>query len=439
MIENQGSPLKKIYRIGAGRELINPLEPVWLGGFGFRNAPSNGIISDLYARALLLEDGVGERSLILSIDHLGFGRPLVEDVARRIATNFGIKRENFVIAFSHTHSAPVCDQSLQTIYPMGYAQKEAVERYRAWLLQKLEQVVGQALATLEPVRLFFGQSVAGFGVNRRRIRPGCSHFPAPVDQDVPVLKIITMEGAVKALVFGYACHATTLKLDKTSADYVGYAAENLEQTYPESVCLFVAGCGADINPLPRGRVDLAIKYGDILSAAVQEVVARDDLVEIITPIKATREEPHLGFERLPEHAELVACSQSGSSPQRRWAEYWMDKTNRGESAPTFCLYPIQIWQFGHELTWIFLTGEVCVDYSIRLKAMLNDASVWVSGYTNELVGYIPSERLLQEGGYEGGDSKIVFNLPAAFMPGVEETILDCIKRRVAPVSTSKPC
>ena len=70
--------------------------------------------------------------------------------------------------------------------------------------------------------------------------------------------------------------------------------------------------------------------------------------------------------------------------------------------PSSVPYPILVWRFGPDLTLVALSGEVCVDYALRLKRELGPERTWVAGYANQVPCYIPSDRVLAEGGYEAG-------------------------------------
>ena len=85
-------------------------------------------------------------------------------------------------------------------------------------------------------------------------------------------------------------------------------------------------------------------------------------------------------------------------------------------------YPVQVWQFGRGLKWIVLGGEVVVDYSLRFKKQYGWDDTWVAGYSNDVFAYIPSVRILKEGGYEGGGAMIGYGQPGPFTDTVEETI-----------------
>ena len=87
-------------------------------------------------------------------------------------------------------------------------------------------------------------------------------------------------------------------------------------------------------------------------------------------------------------------------------------------------YPIQVVHLGKELTLVALGGEVVVDYSLRLKRELAGPAVWIAAYSNDVMGYIPSVRVLNEGGYEaGGAMRYSSTHPGPWAPTVEERIV----------------
>lgn len=103
---------------------------------------------------------------------------------------------------------------------------------------------------------------------------------------------------------------------------------------------------------------------------------------------------------------------------------------QGGNLPEKYPYPVQVVRFGGELTLVALGGETVVDYSLRLKRELSGpagavgAAVWVSGYSNDVMAYIPSERVLREGGYEGGGAmRFSTTHPGPWAAGVEERIV----------------
>src|SRR6202011_5285882 len=124
----------------------------------------------------------------------------------------------------------------------------------------------EALEKMSPATLSFWRGKASFAANRRVFRPNGVNFgvnpDGVVDQEVPVLRV-DVDGKVKAIVFGYACHCTTLEGNhyRLGGDWAGYAQEYLERANPGAMALFVTGCGADANPEPRGKLEFARQHG----------------------------------------------------------------------------------------------------------------------------------------------------------------------------------
>ena len=104
-------------------------------------------------------------------------------------------------------------------------------------------------------------------------------------------------------------------------------------------------------------------------------------------------------------------------------------------------YPVQVWQFGPPalagLTLIALGGETVVDYALRFKGEYGWEDTWVAGYSNDVMGYVPSLRVLKEGGYEGGSAMINYGRPGPLGPGVEEAIAGKVAELVARAGGKK--
>jgi len=92
--------------------------------------------------------------------------------------------------------------------------------------------------------------------------------------------------------------------------------------------------------------------------------------------------------------------------------------------------PVQVWQFGSGLTLVGLGGEVVVDYALRLTREYPARRMWVAGYSNDVFGYVPSLRVLREGGYEGGDAMIYYARPGPFNEQVEELIISKVHQLI---------
>ncbi|MFA6245246.1 MAG: neutral/alkaline non-lysosomal ceramidase N-terminal domain-containing protein, partial [Candidatus Hydrogenedentales bacterium] len=259
-------------KVGAGKIVITPDQPIWLSGYASRTEPSQGKIHDLFAKALAIEDEAGTRAVFVTTDLVGLPASISRVVAKRVEEQFGIPRERLALTASHTHSGPVIRDNLRVTYGLSDEQWSVIEVYSDKLTDMLVEVVGVALKDLEPGNLRWGIGEAGFAKNRRKYTEGGVindlNPIGPVDHDVPVLVARRADASIKAVLFGYACHNTVLSLQQFCGDYAGFAQAYVEKELPGTTALFFAGCGGDQNPIPRRTVELAQKYGEELGKAV---------------------------------------------------------------------------------------------------------------------------------------------------------------------------
>jgi hypothetical protein len=416
------------YKAGVAAKVITPAEPVWMAGYGFRNKPAEGKQHDLWVKALAIEDAAGNVGILLTCDLCGIPRSLSEAVASEVMRKTGLKREQLVLSCSHTHSGPVVDGSLTDMYPLTPEQAQRIkvytEKLRGWMIE----IMIKAFDDRKPANLSIDKGTARFAMNRRESTPKGviigSNPTGPVDHDVPVLRIQDENGKLKAVVFGYACHNTTLQGYEWSGDYAGFAQIELEKKHPGTMAMFWIGTGGDANPMPRGKTEQAEKYGKELAAAVDDVLATP-MMSLSARLSARYREIPLQLDTIPERAKWTADIESKTLSVRSRAARMLKIIDGGGKIPDqYPHYPLQVWRFGDELTWFMLGGEVVIDYNLRLKKELpSHKTLWIMGYANDVMSYIPSRRVLQEGGYEAETSQIYYGMPAKWSPGIEDAII----------------
>jgi len=417
--------------------VITPQKSVWMAGYASRKKPSEGVVQDIYAKALALEDPSGKRAVLVTSDLLGFPATVSHNIAERVEKRHHLTRDQMLLNSSHTHCGPVIGHALGVMYPMTPQQWADVAAYTGELEDKVVNLVGVALKSLRPARLSFGHGEAGFAMNRRvrnadQVVIGVNK-EGPVDHDVPVLRVDDKQGKLRAVVFGYACHNTTAQdFLKFSGDYAGFAQAGIEEHHPGALALFVEGCGGDANPYPRGSVDLARQHGEELAAAVDKVLGQE-LRPVNGLLKTAYQEFPVPFAAPPSREELQKQLEGQDVYHRNWAGAMLKILDRDGHLPAEYPYPAEAWQFGQDLTLVALAGEVVVDYDLRLKRELGADKLWVAGYSNDVFAYIPSLRVLQEGGYEGGGAMIYYGQPGPFAPAVEETIIGKVHELVHQV------
>ena len=406
-------------KAGAARISITPVKPMWLNGYAGREKPATGSMHELWAKALVLEENKDSRVIFVTTDLLGLSHEIVEAVFKQLAEKYGITRSQLIMNASHTHSGPVVWPCLDVIHDFNITDQATVVEYSHTLTERIIRVVGEAISNLSPAKLYSGHGEAGFAINRRNLRDHNNN--GSVDHDVPVLKVTTPEDKPLAVLFGYACHNTTLVDDNYlfNGDYAGFAQIEIEKNNPGAVALFLMGCGGDQTPEPRGTVELAKKYGAELAEAVQKVMT-GNMRAVQSPVRTGCISIDLNFRPFDPSGYQKDITGDNKFFQRR-ARLMLEAYNKGWQVNKFP-YTIQAVRFGNDLTLLALSGEVVIDYSIKVKKLFARENLFVAGYCNEVTCYIPSKRVLMEGGYEADESMVYYGLPGPFADDVEERI-----------------
>lgn len=410
------------WQAGVSRIVITPDEFMWMSGYGGRDHAAEGKVHDLYARAAALRSPDGTTTVFISLDLIGVPIKMVKVVSAAIEQQHRIPRAGLMFACSHTHCGPALDDKLSHMLAMKDDDWAQVRKYQAVLDQKVIKVINDAIADIKPAKLSVGSGKCGFASNRRApIGTG------PFDHQVPVLRIDSPEGQLRGVIFGYACHNTVMGFYQWSGDYAGFAQLALEDRHPGAVAMFFTGCGADQNPLPRRKLELAEKYGRMLAVSVNEVLS-SEMKSLTGTIKPRFEEIPLELAVIPTKEKLEAEAQGADRFLRARAKLLLEQVAAEGAVRKTYPYPVQVWKLGDQITWVALGGEVVIDYQLRLKKELGEQSTWVVGYANDVMAYIPSERVLDEGGYEGDSSMIYYQLPSKWKPGLENQIVGTVRK-----------
>lgn len=424
-----------LWKAGTARVVITPEKPTWMAGYSARDKPSDGMLHDLWAKALTLEDMQGHRILLITMDLIGLDRQFSQNLTNQLMKRYGLNRSDIILSTSHTHSGPVINENLKFIYPPFDAEmQKRVDDNKEFVLEQILVAAERAMNNMFPAHISSGVGIARFAVNRRENKADevlyASQLKGPTDHSVQVLLVRDMENKPKSIVFGYACHATCLDITKYSGDYPGFAQIELEKAFPGATAMFFAGCGSDQNPIPRRTIPLTVQYGKELAVAVERA-----LQEPLRPLKAEvstqYKEIKLDFTPLPTKKKLKEIVNSDEPEYiKRWAEDMEKKMAAGKKYPTaYNYYPVQSWQLG-DVSLAVLGGEVVSGYAIKLRSVLGN-DLMVMAYANDVMAYIPTEKVLEEGGYEGKSSMRVYNQPAFWATGLEKKIIDEVVRQVS--------
>lgn len=419
------------WKAGVASVTITPDGPAWMAGYAARNKPSEGVEQDLFAKSLVVQDPVGETLVIVTLDLISVPGPLRKFVEQQLAKSRGLKRKNLVMNCSHTHCGPEIRTTGTALEGLEPERREKAIAYVQTLQQRIVSSIDAAFEDLAPARLAYQKARAAFAMNRRLpTATGYRNSPNPdgrVDHDVPVLRVEDTEKKLKAIVFGYACHNTTLGFYQMCGDYAGYAQEYLEEAHPGTVALFMMGCGGDQNPYPRRTLELARQHGRTLATAVDAALDTPQR-EITGSLKLAFGTADLEYADAPGKEALVEQSKSTNKYDKRYAERLLKELEQGALLRSYPA-PVQAARIGDQILFVALPGETVVDYSLRIKNENRESDgpdVWVAGYSNDVFAYIPSLRVLLEGGYEAGGAMRYMTTvvqPGPFAPNVEDILM----------------
>jgi len=417
---------------------VSPELPIRLAGYAGRKRPADRSEHPLLAQALAFKSSAGERFVLVALDNCEVSHDFMQPVLRELGDKFQLGRGSVAVVSSHTHSGPVLADTLIAMGQPPAADQACIEKYSRALQTKLVEVVGAALEDLKPARLEYGQGRAGFAMNRRVYKGDKVVFgdnpDGPVDWDVPVLRIKGTNDAVRAIVFGYACHGTSVRTGDdwyvVSGEYMAYARHHLEAAYPGAVGLYLTGMGADIDPAPRGQLADAKRHGLELAGAVAGVLGRP-MRPVRGEFKYAYDEIELPLVSPPDQAQLEKDARGEDVNIKLRAEYYLRFLKEGKELPRSIRLPAAVLRFGDDLTMVLMGGEVVVDYSRRLKRMLAGDHPWTVGYAYEVPCYIPSLRIIKEGGYESESSLVYYGIYGPFRGEVEDVILDRVTAMVS--------
>ncbi|MEA1952145.1 MAG: neutral/alkaline non-lysosomal ceramidase N-terminal domain-containing protein, partial [Planctomycetota bacterium] len=403
-----------------------------------RRLASEGVLDDLYAKAMVIQQAGGDRAVLLNADLLFFRAPTAAELTKRIEKKTGLRREQILLNGSHTHSGPVWGVKDPERFDLPPDRRKVVDAYTEKTLNQMVDLVAKALADMKPARLCWGVGKADFVMNRRLMSAdgkcrGMGPNPkGPADRNVPVLRVDDPQGRMRAVVFGCACHNVTLggKNHKISGDYAGWAQKCIEEKHPGAQAMFVIGCGADTNSHPRGGADeekLVQRHGRSLADEVSRV-AGGKLNPVSGPLRISFKWTDLPLECGYTHAQLDKMAKTGAYWHSRNAKELLKLLDDNQPLPEHYKAAVTVWQFGDDLTLVALPGEAVSEYVSLIEKALGPNRLWVASFCNESFGYLPTAKMTTEGGHE----TIGLTLDVGFFsPRVEGVVVNTVKELAA--------
>jgi neutral ceramidase len=388
-----------LLRAGVAAANITPEPGFWLWGYSNRTHGATGTLDPLMAKAVVL--ALGDRKV--AIVALDLGRTPEDAVLARVREHTRARcgvADLFVTA-SHTHHAPVMENTPDDPNPYGDRVGDAIEK-----------IVCQAAGELAPVKVGVAGGEADFAHNRRKFLldgrvamqwRNAEHEPTePVDRQYTVIRLDREDGSPLAVLFHYACHPVVMGGDNYhySADFVGPCCAAVEKDL-KTTCLFLQGACGNLNPyldktpLNQGGAAEARKMGEALGALVTKTAREAKPVKAAMPVLqfVARTVPVRTRWDLND-AEVRALLSKAYGP--RFDKY-LSRMIKDNTVP--CTLTALV--INSEVALVGMPGEIFVQFQTALKQQSPLPHTLLVGYTNGYHAYFPTIRDAAAGGYGG--------------------------------------
>jgi hypothetical protein len=421
------------FDVGVAQTDITPQAPILLTGFAARaKSETTTVLNRLSAKAIAFGSDEQERTVLIIAEIIGIKYGVTAKVVEAISKRTGINPAQIAISVTHTHGSPEVGNLLNILQCRGNYPSEHyfnpsllaidelihIAEFNEFLTKKLVDVAIAALHNRKPALVSWGKGQASFAVNRRT-------DGGVVDHSLPVLRVTDLDGRLRAVLVNYACHGIALgpDLNEIHGDWMGEAQKIIEEMHPGTIAFVFIGCAGESHPKLQGKREYISLYGQEIADNVDKLL-KSELHPISSSPTATMKWIKLPFSKLPDISELIKQTKDNGI-KGYCSRLALERVLRGDSIAAELDYPIQVWDFGGKLTMLNMGGEVMVDYSIRLKRELGK-ELWINSYSNDVSCYVPSRRILKEGGYEAEASMYWYNNPVPFANEVEDIIVNTV-------------
>lgn len=444
--------------IRAGRAVtrITPPLGIRLQGSITRDQPAWRVMDDLHAKTLLLESG-GQRFALFTCDLIEFSREFVEELREEIEARHSIPASHLMFCPSHTHTGPPTIRLGSVLPDPDY------------LAQLRKHMVGSLLSaerTMTDVTISAGRGQTDrVGVNRRLpSERGIRQLPNPdgiADPEVQVLRFDRLDGSPFAFLVNFATHPTTLGVHvyQVSADYPGRMQRIVEQVYGgEAPVYFTQGACGDVKAaaigqdgnFKEGEEEDIDRLGRILAGEVIKTL--EECRALIKPqLRAALRTIRFPYLKMPGEQELARLQEFHRREVQRWQNPdeetlsgidwedkhinrvamhqdmvdWAGRMREAARAGTLNDYApgdVQVLRIGDEAALVGVPGELFSEIGLQIKRRSPLPNTMICGYSNGTLGYIPSRKAVQEGGYEIADAYKLYGFPACLHGDTEELL-----------------
>jgi hypothetical protein len=383
-----------------------------LAGYAQRNKAAIGVIDPISVRAVVLQDALGEKVVLIALDVLAIRPEFSAAIRWALSQSLGVSDERILINVSHTHNAPVCRDFC--VFPDGDQIPNG--EYMRFLKNQVIQAAQAANDSLESVFIYSGTGKTDIGANRHS---GLTYYDSTVD----VLSIRRSDGSTKGTLFFHGCHPVKGgPLLQISADYPGAARAQLEADLG-GTAVFFQGFGGDVNP-SHAAPDFR-SLGRRLAHQVEDVLNSDGL----QPLHGAIDAKHLTLTLKLDTPAIPPDSTDAS--RQRWITLMQDPVAAAPAEVTE-LQTIRIGDDDGGWRIAASSHEVVGEWAPWVRSRWPTDHVVVMGYSNSVLSYLPNAKILgmstlltfpDKQNYEGSDSFEWYGLRGPLDRSVDQVYL----------------
>ena len=366
-----------------GTAKVNITPPVGIC-WAFDDKPMVDIADELYAKALVLDDGFAKIAII-STDLLWIPGNMTSEIRQIIKEKTGIPEINILVCATHTHYVP-------NIYSRHVTTSPIDTPYVQTLTKQIASAVFMAYKNMKDVKIGAAKGeIPEIIYNRRTKRTDGTiqmsfTLPqdtselifGPIDPEVGIIRIEDNNSNILASVINFSCHPTSAGYEDMSyiisADYPGYTTKVIEQM-EGGICLFTLGTAGDIVVIDRGenqRRQIGTALGAEALRRIQRVPTTDDV----------------SIKVLKKNVTLPLKKKISS-----------DSILYSDSTKNYINTEIQAFSIG-DIYILGLPGENLVELGLEIKNRFRDKNLFIITLSNDIVGYVCHSEAYDEGGYE---------------------------------------
>ncbi len=421
-------------KFSTAKECITPHWPVKMAGYLNRTESCEGVLQDMFVKALLLNDGKN-RVLIISFDLCMVDRAFSDEIKLWVNKKYGIFEKDILIHAIHTHSGPATSHMKRYTDPERFKE---IQRYMEFLKKRVTTCIDSCLNGLvQEGTMEVGMGETFIAVNRRqKTKEGISLGVNPsgrVDRSLFVAKLMNEQNKVKAVLFCCSCHPIAMSgsVLHLSPDYPGAACIEIEKSYPEAMAIFLQGACGNLNVAVKMRgKDLdeitssaqnVLFIGRVLANDVKNVLRCGmKKIDVSLHTKLEKITLPLGETRLDDIREQTNSKQKVFSDYALWL---LDKIEKG-TAPKECELLLGVISFNESVRLAFAEAEVMTETAESVRERFSGGMTMLMGYSNGCVGYIPTTEMLCDGGYEADNFWKKVGYPGPLADNAEQMLID---------------